>query len=282
MYAGSGYIVDRLGTRYGFACFIGFWSVAAMLHSLVRGAWSLALARFLLGLGEPGNWPAATKAVNEWFPARQRALGVGIFNAGASVGTALSGIVVASLTLAFGWRFSFLATGAVGLIWLTFWLILYNPPYKNRWLRTEEYSRLKDEVAPPRETKAASESRVEWTHVIRQRGCWTLLLARFFPDPVLYFAIFWLPEYLQKERGFNLAMVGKYAWVPFLFGGVGYVVGGGRSGFLMRRGADADGHLRPILPRPLDGDRGHVLPHLRARFLDGQPADFAHGSVRGP
>ncbi len=236
MYAGSGYIVDRLGTRYGFAFFIGFWSIAAMLHSLVRGAWSLALARFLLGLGEPGNWPAATKAVNEWFPARQRALGVGIFNAGSSVGTALSGIVVASLTLAFGWRFSFLATGAVGLIWLTFWLILYNPPYKNRWLRPEEFDRLKNEVAPPGETKAASEARVDWTQVIRARGCWTLILARFFTDPVLYFAIFWLPEYLQKERGFNLAMVGKYAWVPFLFGGVGYVLGGWLSGFLMRSG----------------------------------------------
>jgi MFS transporter, ACS family, hexuronate transporter len=110
MYAGSGYIVDRLGTRYGFTVFIAFWSIAAMLHSFVQGTWSLATARFLLGLGEPGNWPAAAKAVNEWFPARQRALGVGIFNAGSSIGTVLSGILVASLTLAFGWRFSFLAT----------------------------------------------------------------------------------------------------------------------------------------------------------------------------
>ncbi len=235
MYAGSGYIVDRLGTRLGFALFIGFWSCAAMAHSLIRGTWSLAGARFLLGLGEPGNWPAATKAINEWFPARQRALGVGIFNAGSSVGTVLSGIVVAALTLAFGWRFSFIATGAVGLVWMIVWLVLYNPPYKNRWLRSAEFEQIKSEVAPPDEARPAGE-RVDWRKVIRARGCWTLILARFFTDPVLYFAIFWLPEYLQKERGFDLAMVGKYSWVPFVFGGIGYVIGGWLSGFLMRIG----------------------------------------------
>jgi len=235
MYAGSGYIVDRLGTRRGFALFIGFWSIAAMLHAFIRGTWSLAIARFLLGLGEPGNWPAAAKAVNEWFPARQRALGIGIFNAGSSVGSMLSGIVVASLTLAFGWRFSFLATGAVGLLWLTAWLALYNPPDRNRWLREEEYERLRGHVAPPAEVAPAGQ-KTSWMRVLRARGCWTLIIARFFTDPVIYFAIFWLPEYLQKERGFNLAMVGKYAWVPFAFGGIGYVTGGWLSGLFMRRG----------------------------------------------
>src|ERR1700736_5760863 len=101
MYAGSGYIVDRLGTKLGFALFIGWWSAAAMLHAAIQGTWTLVAARFLLGLGEPGNWPAATKAIGEWFEPRQRALGVGIFNAGSSIGAALSGIVIAGLTLAF-------------------------------------------------------------------------------------------------------------------------------------------------------------------------------------
>ena len=165
MYAGSGYIVDRLGTKKGFAFFIGFWSIAAMLHAAVRGTWSLAGARFLLGLGEPGNWPAATKAVNEWFPARQRALGVGIFNAGSSVGAMLSGIVIAWLTIHYGWRFAFLCTGAVGLLWLAVWLILYNPPHMNRWLSEREYAGFRDEIAPPQETKPAGE-RVRWQHVI--------------------------------------------------------------------------------------------------------------------
>ncbi|MDQ6675790.1 MAG: MFS transporter, partial [Acidobacteriota bacterium] len=195
MYAGSGYIVDRLGTKRGFALFIAFWSGAAMLHSLIRGTWSLVGARFLLGLGEPGNWPAATKAINEWFPARQRALGVGIFNAGSSVGAMLSGVVIASLTLAYGWRFAFLCTGAVGLLWLAAWLVLYNPPYLNRWLSEREYASFRDEIAPPQETRPAGQ-RVPWQQVITNRGCWTLILARFFTDPVIYFVIFWLPEYL--------------------------------------------------------------------------------------
>lgn len=237
MYAGSGYLVDRLGTRKGFALFISWWSIASMLHAFVRGTWSLAGARFLLGLGEPGNWPAATKAVGEWFPPRQRALGVGIFNAGSSVGAALSSIVIASLTLAFGWRFAFICTGAAGLLWLAVWLVIYEAPHRNRWLKPEEYAEFKDDVAPPAEARPAGE-RVDAWKVMRSRRCWPLILARFFTDPVLYFALFWMPEYLQKERGFDLAMVGKYSWVPYVFGGLGYVGGGWLSGYFMRRGWD--------------------------------------------
>jgi ACS family hexuronate transporter-like MFS transporter len=236
MYAGSGYIVDRLGTRRGFAVFIFTWSVAAMAHGLVRGWRSLAGCRFLLGLGEPGNWPAAAKAVAEWFPARQRALGVGIFNAGSSFGSLLANPVVAFLTLSYGWRAAFLFTGATGLIWLVVWLLIYQPPHKNRWLRREEYEKLKDEVRPPEEAVAVRAERVDWRKIIRMRGCWTLILARFFTDPVIYFVIFWLPEYLGKERGFSLEMVGRYAWVPYVFGDIGYVLGGWFSGWLIGRG----------------------------------------------
>ncbi|MDQ6706147.1 MAG: MFS transporter, partial [Acidobacteriota bacterium] len=236
MYAGSGYIVDRLGTKRGFALFISFWSVAAMLHGFARGLWSLILCRFLLGLGEPGNWPAAAKAVGEWFPARQRALGVGIFNAGSSLGSGLAGPVIATLTVMFGWRAAFVFTGLIGLAWLVGWLLLYDPPHKNRWLRAEEYAALKDHVEPPEQTRAASAESVDWRWVIRTRECYTLILARFFTDPVIYFVIFWLPEYLRKERHFNLEDVGRYGWVPFLFGGIGYVLGGWLSGRLIRAG----------------------------------------------
>ena len=236
MYAGSGYVVDRLGTRRGFAVFIFTWSAAAMAHGLVQGKRSLLACRFLLGLGEPGNWPAAAKAVTEWFPAGQRALGVGIFNAGSSFGSALAPPVVAFLTLRYGWRAAFLFTGSVGLLWLAAWLVLYQPPHRNRWLRRAEYEALKDHVRPPEQAAPASAARVDWTRVIRMRGCWTLILARFFTDPVIYFVIFWLPEYLAKERGFNLEMVGRYAWVPFVFGDIGYVLGGWFSGWLIGRG----------------------------------------------
>jgi ACS family hexuronate transporter-like MFS transporter len=236
MYAGSGYVADRLGTRRGFSVFIFIWSAAAMLHGFATGKWSLAACRFLLGLGEPGNWPAAAKAVAEWFPARQRALGVGIFNAGSSLGSAIAPPVVAHLTLHYGWRSAFYFTGALGFLWLAAWLVLYQPPHLNRWLRRTEYEAMKDEVQPPVEAVPAAAGRVSWTKVIRKRECYTLILARFFTDPVIYFVIFWLPEYLRKERHFDLAMVGQYASVPFIAGGIGYVAGGWLSGRLMRAG----------------------------------------------
>ena len=234
MYAGSGYLVDRLGTRRGFAVFISTWSLAAMLHALVRGLWSLTGVRFLLGLSEPGNWPAAAKAVAEWFPPEQRALGVGIFNAGSSLGSAIAPPMVAYLTLRFGWRFAFLFTGSMGVAWLVAWLVLYQPPHRNRWLSAEDYAAIKSQVAPPEEASAAP--RIDWRKVIVMRECYTLILARFFTDPVIYFVIFWLPEYLRKERGFNLEMVGDYAWVPFFFAGGAYLLGGWLSGRLMRAG----------------------------------------------
>jgi len=237
-YALSGPIIDRLGTRRGFAVMILFWSAAAMSHALARGKRSLAACRFLLGAGEPGNWPAAAKAVSEWFPAEQRAFGVGIFNAGSSIGSALAPPVVAWLTLHYGWRSAFIWTGASGLAWLVLWLVLYQPPHLSRWITTRERDFLKDKLAPPKELGAHVHPipRHAWLRVLTQRECYSLILARFFTDPVLYFIIFWLPEYLRKERGYDLAMIGRYAWVPFIFGDIGYMLGGWFSGYLMSRG----------------------------------------------
>jgi ACS family hexuronate transporter-like MFS transporter len=236
MYAGSGYIVDRLGTKRGFAFFIGLWSFAAVLHAFAWNTISFAVCRFLLGLGEPGNWPAAAKAVSEWFSARQRALGVGIFNAGSSIGSAMAPPAVWWLTSHFGWRAAFIGVGAVGFAWLAMWLLLYDPPHKNRFLRAEEYAQFKDDVLPPDQAIAATPEKVDWSHVIRTRACIAISIARALTDPVIYFVIFWLPRYLERERHFDLAMVGQFSWVPFIFGGIGYLVGGWLSGWLYHRG----------------------------------------------
>ncbi|MBI4905567.1 MAG: MFS transporter [Acidobacteria bacterium] len=236
MYAGSGPICDRLGTRKGFAVFITAWSLAAIGHATAVGKTSLSAWRFLLGLGEPGNFPAAAKAVAEWFPVEQRALGIGLFNAGSSLGSALAPPVVSYLTLQFGWRTAFVAVGALGFVWLAFWLLLYQPPHLSKWITEREWNFLKGRVRPPEEAVAVKQPKGEWLRVLKMRECFTLIVARFFTDPVVYFVIFWLPEYLRKERGFDLAMVGKYAWVPFVFGDIGYVLGGWFSGFLIRRG----------------------------------------------
>lgn len=234
MYAGSGIVIDRLGTKRGFALFVTGWSAAQLLHGLATGKWSLAACRFTLGLFEPGNWPAAAKAVSEWFPAARRALGIGIFNAGSSLGGAIGQPVVGLLTIHYGWRGAFVITGIVGFVWLLAWLLLYDPPHRNRWITRREYDELKDHVRPPEETAAVE--RADWRRVIAQRGCWVLIFARFFTDPVVYFILFWLPAYLRAERGFDLAMVSKYAWVPFIFGDLGYIVGGWLSGKFMDRG----------------------------------------------
>ena len=234
MYAGSGYIVDRLGTRRGFAFFMFGWSGAQMLHGAVSGKWSLAGSRFLLGLTEPGNFPAAVKAVGEWFPSGRRAIGVGVFNAGSSLGSAIAVPMAAFLTLRYGWRFTFLFTGGLGMIWLCLWLLFYNTPEKNRWLRPSERIAQDD---PPRDCEAVPPAADDsWLALLAKRESISLALARFLSDPVIFFVIFWLPEYLRKERGFDLARIGATAWVPFLFGDVGYVLGGLLSSYLMTRG----------------------------------------------
>jgi len=235
MYAGSGWIIDRLGTKRGFTLFIVGWSFSQVLHALTLGKWSLAGCRFMLGLLEPGNWPAAAKAVAEWFPPAQRALGVGVFNAGSSVGSVIAPSLVAFVTLQYGWRAAFVATGALGFAWLVLWLVLYDPPHRNRWITHAEFARLQPHLPPPVES-APAKKKIDVLRVFAARGCWSLTVARFFTDPVIYFVIFWLPEYLRNERHFDLHMVGKYAGVPFVFGGIGYVLGGWLSAFFMRKG----------------------------------------------
>ena len=296
MYAGSGYIVDRLGTKRGFAFFIALWSVAAMLHAFAWNAVSFGVCRFLLGLGEPGNWPAAAKAVSEWFSAKQRALGVGIFNAGSSIGSAMAPPAVWWLTSHFGWRAAFVGVGGVGLVWLVLWLVLYDPPHKNRFLRADEYAGFKNDVLPPEETQAAPAEKVAWSRVVTSPACIAISVARALTDPVMYFVIFWLPRYLEKERHFDLAMVGRYSWVPFIFGGIGYLVGGWLSGWLIeprlghpRCAEDGDaGRSAICLPVAIcraacahgsPGNCGDLFPDAGSRFLGREFADAADRSV---
>jgi len=234
MYAVSGCVVDRLGTRLGMAVFVGFWSVSQMLHGLATGKWTFAACRFGLGLAEPGSFPAAVKAIGEWFPASQRALGVGIFNTGSALGAALASPLAAFLGVHYGWRAAFMFTGALGLIWLVFWLTLYQPPRRNRWLSASEAAEL-DSAGVAAEVPVGQKFS-NWRGVLTSRPGFTLVLARFLTDPVIYFVIFWLPAYLEKERGFDLTMIGRYSWVPYAFGGFGYIIGGWLSGRLIRAG----------------------------------------------
>jgi len=239
MYAGSGYIVDRWGTRVGMTFFVSFWSVCQILHGLTVGKWSFAACRFGLGLAEPGSFPAATKAVSEWFPARQRAIGVGIFNTGSVIGAAVASPLAAFVALRFGWRMAFVFTGMLGFIWLIAWLVFYQSPQRNRWLGREEKAELISEgvIAETSADEAPVAKRTgNWIGVLMSRPGFMLILARFLTDPVIYFVMFWLPAYLEKERHFDLKMIGEYTWIPWTIGGMGYVFGGWLSGRMMRAG----------------------------------------------
>ncbi|MBI4893421.1 MAG: MFS transporter [Acidobacteria bacterium] len=212
----SGPLIDRMGTKAGYALCMAWWSGAALLHTLATGVWSLGAARFLLGLGEAGNWPAGVKVVAEWFPKRERALASGLFNSGSAIGAILAPPVVAWLLLQYGWRASFVAVGLSGFVWLLIWWPVYRTP------------------APAAGTgRTAVPS--PW-RLFRVRFVWVFTLSKVFVDPVWYFYIFWFPEYLSKARGFSMASIGKYGWIPFLVAGLGNVAGGWMSAALIRRG----------------------------------------------
>jgi ACS family hexuronate transporter-like MFS transporter len=221
MNAVSGPLIDRLGTRRGYALTAGWWSAAAMLHAAAIGPWSLGVCRLLLGMGEAGNWPAGVKVVAEWFPLEERALASGIFTGGSSVGAILAPPLVAWIVLKFGWRAAFVGVGAIGFVWLAIWLLVYYTPAEGKQAEAKEERRA---------TLAAPMT------LFRTRFVWSLTLAKFFMDPAWYFYIFWFPAYLKQARHFDMASIGKFAWIPFCVAAAGYLLGGWLSGALLRKG----------------------------------------------
>jgi ACS family hexuronate transporter-like MFS transporter len=230
MYAGGGRFVDRVGTRLGYGVVASFWSVACAAHAFATGVTGLGAARFALGLGEGGGFPASAKAVAEWFPPGERSMAVGLFNTGSAVGAVVAPPVVAAISLAFGWRTVFLATGAVGVLWAGVWLAVYAPPAVNRFV-TEAERQYLDANNRPLNAVAA----VPWLDLLRIRAVWTLIAAKFLTDGAWFFFIFWLPKYLGDVRGLNLAAIGSYAWIPYAFAGVGSLTSGWLSSMLIRR-----------------------------------------------
>lgn len=244
MYVVSGWLVDRWGTRLSLAAFMAWWSVANALHSLARGPWSLGAFRFLLGTGESGNFMAAEKAISEWFPAKERAFANGLVNAAAATGAILSPPLIAWVTLRFGWRVAFVATGLLGLVWLAAWLVFYYVPQKHPRISESEIGYIL-EGRPDEKTR----KRVRYREFLRSRQTWGLLLARVLADPVWWFYLFWLPKYLQDVRHFTLAEVGLFAWMPYLSADFGSLTGGWLSGRLVRRGVPVLGaRQRAMIP----------------------------------
>jgi ACS family hexuronate transporter-like MFS transporter len=225
MYAGGGKLSDVLGTRRGFFVIMIFWSLACISHGFAASFGMLAASRFLLGVGEGGGFPAATRAVAEWFPVQDRATAMGIINAGTAVGGVAAPPLIAGILLFANWRWIFFVTGAAGLVWAMWWRLYYSPPALNaNSLGANGHS-----VDPPLTTNAP------WLALLRIREAWGLILAKFLSDAAWYFYLFWLPKYLYDARGFDIKAVGALAWIPHGASGVGCLLGGGFSSYLLHR-----------------------------------------------
>lgn len=236
MYAVSGRLVDYLGTRRSLLIFVTAWSGANMLHGLARSVGQLSFFRFLLGATEAANFPACVKAVSEWFPIRERALAVGVFNAGVAVGNAIAVPLVSFVALAYGWRMAFVVTGALGLVWVVAWALFYRSPAEHPRLGESERRLIfGDEAAA-----APNEPPVPLARLLRMPETWGCFLARMLTDPISYFLYFWIPKYLQEGRGFTLKEVGAYAWIPFVALAAGSVASGAVPRALIARGFSLD------------------------------------------
>ena len=240
-----GKIFDAVGTRFGFVLAIVVWSVFVALHAVVRTASAFGAVRFVMAVGEAGNWPGATKSNAEWFPIRERALAQGIFNAGASIGAVVSAPVVALLYLAVGWQATFFLLGGVGFLWLIPWLVVYKSgPESHPWLSASEREHI---LTGQRVAKADAEDAGEinvfapgWREMLRYRQSWSVIASRFFLDPVWWMFISWLPIYLAEQFGFDVKQIGLTAWVPYVGAAFGGVFGGWLAGRLLVRGWSVD------------------------------------------
>ncbi len=236
----SGKMYDKIGTRMGYVVSIFVWSIASMLHALSRGVMSISIFRVLLGVSEAGNWPGAVKSNAEWFPVKERAIGQGIFNAGASLGSVIAPPLIAFLYLGFGWKMTFLIIGATGMLWIIPWLILNKKkPKEHPWITQEE----KDYIVSGRyeSRKEDHEGKaLSIREILSHKESWAVLSSRFFLEPIWWLFVGWMPLYLADTYGFEVKEIGMFAWVPFVGAAIGSLSGGLLTGMWISNGVSVD------------------------------------------
>ena len=241
----SGRLYDRFGARIGFSVSIVVWCLAAMAHSLMTGVVSFAVCSMFLGLGEAGNWPGAAKVIAEWFPQRERAVGMAIFNSGGSMGGVIAPLLVAGfLAPHFGWRVTFVLIGSLGFVWLAAWLAIYRPLAESPNVTPEERALIREGQPPP----TADDLRpVSYASLLRQRQTWGILLARFCVDPIWWLYLLWLPTYLKEVRHFSVKDIGLSAWLPYAAAAAGALFGGWFAGRLIRSGMSVNAGRKTVI-----------------------------------
>jgi MFS transporter, ACS family, hexuronate transporter len=241
MQALFGRFYDKNSTRKGFSIAITIWSIGATLHAAAKSFLGFSFFRFILGIGEAGNWPGVAKAVAEWFPVKQRAFGMSIVNFGAAMGSIVAPPVIVWLQLNYGWRMAFVATGLSGFVWLALWLLVYKQPVEHKRITEKEKQLI---LGSRKEEEELDDANHDTSKPIL--GLWSLLkirkvqgivLARLLCDPIWWLYLVWMPLYLFDTKGFDLKQIGQFAWLPFLVSGVGSLMGGWFSGFLISKGA---------------------------------------------
>ncbi|MBN2011191.1 MFS transporter [candidate division KSB1 bacterium] len=225
----AGWFIDRIGTKLGYAVYLTVWSLAAASHALAGSAFTFGLARFGLGIGESGNFPAAIKTVAEWFPKKERALATGIFNAGSNVGAVLAPLVVPWIALTWHWQAAFIITGLAGLIWIVFWLPIYHKPSEHPKLSKAELEHIESDPPDPA-------TKVRWLKLLPHRQTWAFAVGKFMTDSIWWFYLFWFPLFMNDRFGVDLKSIGLPMITVYLLADVGSVVGGWFSSSLIGRG----------------------------------------------
>ncbi|MCF7804872.1 MAG: MFS transporter [Candidatus Marinimicrobia bacterium] len=237
----SGKLYDWIGTRMGFVISIVVWSLSVAGHGLARGLASFSAFRFIMGLGEAGNWPGAVKSNAEWHPVKERALAQGIFNSGASIGSIVAPPLVAWLFVLYGWKITFFIIGALGLLWIIPWLVINKALPKNHpWISDQERDFILEGqklAAGTDDEGVEAEERIPgWSEILSYKETWSVLISRFFLDPIWWMFLFWLPIYLAESFGFDIKQIGYFAWVPYVGAAAGSIFGGWLAGRFMDKG----------------------------------------------
>jgi len=234
---GSGWFIDRWGTKRGYSLSIVVWSIAAAAHAAARWVFGFGVARFALGLGEAGNFPAAIKTVAEWFPKKERALATGLFNSGSTVGAIVAPLIVPPLALAFGWQAAFIALGAAGFGWLVLWLVLYDPPERSRRVSQTEMAYIhSDDSADPQDADAPVTEPFSWRRLLGYRQTWAYNIQSLCVQPIWWFYLFWLPKFFVSHFGLALQKSGQFLAVTYTMSVLGSIGAGLLSAYLLRRG----------------------------------------------
>ena len=237
----TGRMFDWVGIRIGFVLSIFVWSIACMLHGAARGIFSFSGFRGLLGLSEAGNFPGGTKASGEWFPIKERALAQGIFNTGSSLGAVLSAPIVAALYLLAGWKATFIVIGSCGMLWIIPWWILYKSgPATHPWMSEDERRYILTGQKSGNMNHSSDEYVPAWGEILTYKQSWSVIVSRFFLDPIWWLFVNWLPIFLVERFGFNIKQIGLFAWVPYLGGAIGCIAGGWWSGHMIYKGWSVD------------------------------------------